>query len=116
MKNIQEMNEPNLEKVPSDTYVQEERSSVDAFKESLVYSVFNEAKELVENSIFKNFAKIHIIPDIRMAKLEFSINAISISPTALSNLEMTYDTVLNVNFLYNPDVIQVLILVLCVIQ
>ena len=74
------------------------------FNNSLLYKIANEAKSFLLTSSFNNFANIIIIPESFLIKLELSINTLNISAIALSNLELTYDSVLNVFFHYNPDV------------
>lgn len=74
------------------------------FSNSLLYKIANEAKSFLLTSSFNNFANIIINPESFLIKLELSINALNMSAIALSNLELTYDSVLNVIFHYSPDV------------
>lgn len=114
IKNIQEATESHLDKIEDmEMQVSEEKTSVtDAFTQSLVGKIFCEAKALLGSSCYRDFARIHIHSDIGMAKIEINIGALDMTSTALNSLEMTYDTVLNINFLYNPDVVHSLPLVL----
>jgi len=115
VKNIQEINEGTLDKMEEVSVdpAADKNSMESVFKDSLIGKIFFEAQNLMKESSYRNFVKIHIHPDIRMAKLEISIGTLNMKSTAVNNLEMTYDTTLNVTFLYNPDVILLLPLVLC---
>lgn len=114
VKNIQEVSESHLDKMEDmEMHAPEEKKYMsEAFTESLIGKIFYEAKALLNNSRYKDFAKIYIYPDIGMAKIEITIGTLDMTSTALNSLEMTYDTVLNINFLYNPDVLHFLFLVL----
>lgn len=107
MKNVQEVSGPELENIEEMPLMVEEekKHTADSFKESIFGKVFIEAQALLETSSYRDFAKIHLFPDIGLTKLEISIGTLDMTSTALNNLSLTYDNTLNVNFLYNPDVL-----------
>lgn len=107
VKNVQEAADAGCER-PSGMALEEvggnRKNMTEAFKESLIWMLFNEADEKVKTSKFKNFTKIHIHADIGMTKLELTVGTLNMTSIAINSLQMTYDAVLNVNFFYNPDV------------
>jgi len=115
VKNIQEINDGGLDKMEevSGDPAGGKRDMTSAFEDSLINKIFSEAQNFIKKSSYRNFVKVYMHPDIGMAKLEISVGTLNMKSTALNSLEMTYDTTLNINFLYNPDVILLLPLVLC---
>ncbi len=76
-----------------------------AFTESNLYAIATEGKVLLESTRLQYPIKVHIFKDIGMVKLELFMNCMEITPLAVENLGLTYDSTLSINLLYEPDVI-----------
>ncbi len=76
-----------------------------SFSDSKLFKAASEAGDYLKSSKLKYAAKIYIFKDLSMAKIEFNINCIEMTPVAVDNMGLTYDSTLSINFRYNPDVL-----------
>ena len=75
-----------------------------SFVESKLYKIAETARTFLLGSKYRYAVKVHLFPEVSMTKIEFNVNCLEITPIAVDNLGLTYDSTLNVNFLYVPDV------------
>jgi hypothetical protein len=94
-ENFEEFNEPS----PSAN-----KSLELAFNDSPICKLAEQAQNFMKKSKFKYATKIHIFKSIGMTKIEFSINCLEMTPTSIESLGLTYDSTVNINFTYAPDV------------
>jgi hypothetical protein len=74
------------------------------FADSKLYEAAELAKDYLQKNPISYAVKVYNLKDMGMVKLEFNLSCIDITPLALENLGLTYDSTLNLNFLYSPDV------------
>ena len=78
--------------------------TVTAFSASKLSEIAKDAKFFLENTNLKYATRVTIFNEIRMVKIEFGINCLEMSPVAVEALGLTYDSMLSLNLIYNPDV------------
>lgn len=74
------------------------------FIDSRICFLAEQAKAYLLKNPISYAIKIYVLKDLGMVKLEFNLSCVEITPLALENLGLTYDSTLNINFTYNPDV------------
>jgi len=74
------------------------------FTNSKFYIISEEARKSLLKTKHKYSSTVLIFPDLSITKIEFNLNCLDISETAVESMCLTYDSTLNINLIFDPDV------------